>query len=59
VSVSDGNSQILGKAMEAMREMYSMVLAEAAAEEPGNHQKYTKTAAEDNKTTHMDDHGVK
>jgi hypothetical protein len=32
VSISDGNSQILGKAMEAMRDMYSMVLAEASDE---------------------------
>jgi hypothetical protein len=59
VSISDGNSRILGKAMEAMREMYSMVLVEAAAEEPGNHQKYAEAAAEDNNTTRRDDHGVK
>jgi hypothetical protein len=32
VSISDGNSQILGKAMEAMRDMYSMVLVEASSE---------------------------
>jgi hypothetical protein len=30
VSISNGNSQILGMAMEAMHDMYSMVLAEAS-----------------------------
>jgi hypothetical protein len=59
VSVSDGNSQILGKAMEAMHEMYSIVLAEAAAEEPGNRQKYAEAAVEDNNNTATEDHGVK
>ena len=38
VSISDGNPQILRMAMEAMHEMYRMVLAEAAGER-SNHAK--------------------
>jgi hypothetical protein len=57
VSLSDGNSQILGKAMEAMCEMYSMVLAEADAEETDNHHKDNNN--NNNNYTHREDHGEK
>lgn len=41
VSVSDGNSRILGKAMKALRDTYSMVLSEAATENSGKNSSTT------------------
>jgi hypothetical protein len=49
VNISDGNSQILGMAMEAMHEMYSMVLVEAVGKRSNHKENSSSISTEGRK----------